>query len=130
MLLAILNRLDNMDVLYSFIGVNQKFDRLARDIAFTQSVDLVTILSNEHNDSRNKSILDRFCFDVIPRIQHNIECLNLDPLSVDRVLCIGNYSKLHKLTLVNFQLEMASRIFNGILLFHSFLKIIKHKSIN
>jgi len=53
MLLAILNRLDNMDVLYSLIGVNRKLDRLAQDITFTQSVDLVTILSNERNDSRN-----------------------------------------------------------------------------
>jgi hypothetical protein len=114
-LLVILNKLNNIDVLYSLIGVNRKLDRLARDITFTQSVDLVAISSNEHNGSRNKSILDRFCFSIMPRIQHNIECLTLDPLSIDRVLCIGNYSKLHKLTLVNLQLEMGSRIFNGML---------------
>jgi hypothetical protein len=114
-LLVILNKLNNIDVLYSLIGVNRKLDRLARDITFTQSVDLVAISSNEHNGSRNKSILDRFCFSIMPRIQHSIECLTLDPLSIDRVLCIGNYSKLHKLTLVNLQLEMGSRIFNGML---------------
>jgi len=114
-LLIILNKLNNIDVLYSLIGVNRKLDRLARDITFTQSVDLVAISSNEHNGSRNKSILDRFCFSIMPRIQHHIEYLTLDPLSIDRVLCIGNYSKLHKLTLVNLQLEMGSRIFNGML---------------
>jgi hypothetical protein len=115
MLLAILNKLNNMDALYAFIGVDQKFDRLARDITFTQSIDLVTILSNEHNDSRNDLILDRFCFNILPRIQHNIECLTLDPSSIDRVFRIGNYPKLHKLTLVNLSLEMASRIFNDML---------------
>jgi hypothetical protein len=118
-----------MDVLYSLIGVNRKLDRLARDITFTQYVDLVTILSNESNDSRNKSILDRFCFDILPRIQHNIQSLTLDSLSIDRVFRIGNYSKLHKLTL-NLQFEMASRIFNGMLAYFSLFKINKPKSIN
>ncbi|CAF3472364.1 unnamed protein product [Rotaria socialis] len=124
MVLAILNKLNNMDVLYSLIGVNKKLDSLVRDITFTQSIDLVTISSNEHNDSRNKSILDRFCFDIIPRIQHNIESLTLDPLSIDRVLCIGNYSKLHKVALVNVQFEIASRIFNNE---SSFVRNFKHQ---
>ncbi|CAF3640832.1 unnamed protein product [Rotaria sordida] len=86
-------------------------------------VEELTISSNEHDDSRKKSILNRFCFDIIPRIQDNIERLTLDPLSTDRVLSIGSYSKLHKLTLVNFQLEMASRIFND----GSSFNIFKHK---
>ncbi len=130
MLLAIYNKLDNMDVLYSLIGVNRKLDRLARDITFTQCVDLLTILSNESNDSRNKSILDRFCFDILPRIQHNIQSLTLDPLSIDRVFRIGNYFKLHKLTLLNLQFEMASRIFNGMSAYFSLFKINKPKSVN
>jgi hypothetical protein len=115
MLLNILNKLSNIDVLYSLIGVNRKLDRLARDITFTQSLDLVTISSNKDNDSRNKSTLDRLCFDILPRIQHNIESLTLDPLLMDHVLRIGNYSKLHKINLVIFQLEVAFRILNGML---------------
>jgi len=130
MLLAIYNKLDNMDVLYSLIGVNGKLDRLARDVTFTQSVDLVRISSNEDNDSRNKSILDRFCFDILPRIQHNIQCLTLDALSIDSVFRIGNYPKLHNLTLVNLQFEVASRIFNGRSSFFSFFRINKPKPIN
>ncbi|CAF4348834.1 unnamed protein product, partial [Adineta steineri] len=70
-----------------------------------------TTLSNEHHNS----ILDRFCLLILQRIQHNIECLTLDSLSVDRVLRIGNYSKLHNLILVNLPIEMACRIFNGML---------------
>jgi hypothetical protein len=119
---AILNKLDNIDVLYSLIGVNKKLDKLAQDIIFTRSIDLVRISSNEDSHSRTNSILDRFCFDIIPRIQHNIQCLTLDSLSIDRVLRIGNYPKLHKVIVVNLQLEMASRIFNGML---SLLSIFK-----
>ena len=116
-LLIIMNKLSNIDILYSLIGVNRKLDRLARDITFTRSLDLVTISSNEDNDSINKLILNRFCFYIIPRIQQNIECLILYPLLIDRVLSIGNYPKLRKLTLVNLQFEMASRIFNGMFSF-------------
>ncbi|CAF3477094.1 unnamed protein product [Rotaria socialis] len=111
-LLVIYNKLNNMDVLYSLIGANRKLDRLARDITFAQSVDLLTILLNESNDSRNKSILDRFCYDILPQIQHNIESLTLDSLLIDHVFRIGNYSKLYKLNFFNLQFEMASRIFN------------------
>ncbi|CAF1368911.1 unnamed protein product [Adineta steineri] len=97
-----------MDVLYSCIGVNKKLDRLARDITFTQSINLVTTLSNEYDNS----ILDRFCLLILQRIQHNIQCLTFNSLSVERVLRIGNYSKLHKLSLVNLPIEMACHIFN------------------
>ena len=113
-LLTIFNKLNNIDVLYSLIGVNQKLDKVARDIIFTQSIDLVRISSNKDNNSKSNLILDRFYFDIIPRIQQNIECLTLDQLSMNRVLCIDNYPKLHKLTLVKLELEMASRILNGI----------------
>ncbi|CAF3531715.1 unnamed protein product [Rotaria socialis] len=90
----------------------KKLDRLARDITFTRSIDFVTILSNKKSKSRRNSTLDRFCVDIIPRIQHNIESLTLDRLSIDRVLRIGNYLKLWKLTLVNLSLKTARDIFN------------------
>jgi hypothetical protein len=114
MLVAIFNKLNNIDVLYSLIGVNQKLDRLARDISFTQSVDLLTISSNKDNHLRINSILDRFCFEILPRIRHNIECFTLDSFSIDRVLSIGNYPKLHTLTLINLQYEEASHLFIGL----------------
>ncbi|CAF5085868.1 unnamed protein product, partial [Rotaria sp. Silwood1] len=69
------------------------------------------ISSNEHNYSKMNSMLNRLCFHIIPEIQHNIQSLTLDPWSMNSVLTIGNYPSLHKLTLVNLKLEMASRIF-------------------
>ncbi|CAF3986799.1 unnamed protein product [Rotaria sp. Silwood1] len=106
------------------MGVNTKRDRLALDFTFTQFIDLTRILSNEQNNSGNKSIFDRFCYDILPQIQHNIECLTLDSLSIDRVLYIGSYPKLHKHTLVNLSLDMASHIFNNC---SSFVQIFKYQ---
>jgi hypothetical protein len=108
-LLNIFNKLNNMDVLYSLIGVNRKLDRVARDMTFTKSLDLVRILSN---DLKINLIFDRFCSDIIPRIQHHIECLTVDLFSIDRVLRIGNYPQLHNLILLNLQYDTTSQMFN------------------
>ncbi|CAF4659972.1 unnamed protein product [Rotaria socialis] len=127
MLLTILNKLDNVDVLYSLIGVNQKFDRLARSIDFTQSLDLTTISSYGDDYSKIKSMFNRFCFYILPQIQHNIQCLTLDPWSMTNILSIENYPKLHKLTLINLKVEMANSIFctNS-----SFVSIFQHQISN
>jgi len=115
MLITILNKLNNIDVLYSMIEVNQKFDRLARDINFIQSLDFTTISSYEDDHSKINLMLNRLCSHIIPQIQDNIQCLTVDPWSMDSVLSIGNYSKLHKLKLVNLKVEMTSRIFYSML---------------
>ncbi len=97
------------------IGVNQKFDRLARDINFIQSLDFTTISSYADDYSKINLMLNRLCSHMIPQIQDNIQCLTVDPWSMDSVLSIGNYSKLHKLKLVSLKVEMTSRIFYSML---------------
>ncbi|UJR06917.1 hypothetical protein I4U23_011206 [Adineta vaga] len=111
-LLNIFNKLDNMDVLYSLIGVNRKLDRVARDRSFTEALDFVKISDNAKN-LEISFILDRFCLDIIPRIEHCIKCLTIDLFSIDRLLPIGNYSQLHKLTLNNVEYAIIYEMFNS-----------------
>ncbi len=99
----------------NYSTINQKFNRIVRDMNFTQSLDFTTISSNEDDPSKMNSILDQFCFHIIPQIQHNIQCLTVDLWSMDRILSIGNYFKLHKLILVNLTVKMAIRIFYSML---------------
>jgi hypothetical protein len=112
MLLIILNKLDYIDVLYSLRGVNKKFDKLIQDPSFSQSLNFSIASSNE----KNNSILDRFHLNILSEIQHNIECVTLEPSLIERFLYIVDYPKLHKITLVNLQLEIASRILTSMLL--------------
>ena len=111
MLLAILNKLNHIDVLYSLMGVNEKFHLIIQDPIFTQSLDFTVISSNEDNYSQINSILDRFCSYIIPRIQNNIQSLTVDQRSMDSLLSIGNYINLRKLTLANITIQTATRIF-------------------
>lgn len=57
-LLNILNKLHNLDVL------------------FTQSIDLTSILSNEKDNSKTNAIFNRFCSQILRRIHNNSFCLS------------------------------------------------------
>ncbi|CAF3935349.1 unnamed protein product [Adineta steineri] len=102
LVIMIWNKLNNFDVFYSFMGVNKRFDRLVRDVSYTRSIQLFDKDSNNNDCSLPDILLDRLCFDVLPQIHDNIECLTLEPLSMERILCAAQYSHLHKLPLVNF----------------------------
>jgi hypothetical protein len=112
MLLTILSKLNNIDVLHSLLGVNRKFDRLVQNVNFIRSLDFTTITTNEDDYLKIHSMLKRFCFHIIPRIEHKIQCLTLDSWSMNSILCIGDYPNLRKLILVNLKVETAGRIFH------------------
>jgi hypothetical protein len=116
-LLHILKKLNNFDVLYSLVGVNEKLDRLACDTSFTRLVDLITIESNRVTDCRSNAVLNRFCIEILPRINDKVESLTLHGCFLPRVLHATNYLHLRKLVIINLELSMACRIFHGIL-FH------------
>jgi len=113
LLIMIWNKLNNLDVFYSFMGVNKRFDKLVRDIIYTRSIQLVDKDSNHNYCSLSDTLLDRFCFYFLPQIHENIECLTLEPLSMERILCAGQYPHLHKLTLVNFGHQSTRHYFTG-----------------
>ncbi len=115
LLLTIFKKLNNFDVLFSLLGVNQKLDNVACDMNFTRAVDLLTISLNEVSDSRTNAILDRFCMYILPRIHEKVECLTIEACFLHRVIHACNYLNLRKLTLVNLELNMACHVFNGML---------------
>ncbi len=102
-LLKIFKKLNNTDVLYLISGIHEKLDSVIHDPVFTQSIDLSTA----------NTIFSRFCSDILPKIHHKVECLTLQGSSLDDVLHAGNYPSLSKLTLLNFNLDLASLVFSG-----------------
>jgi hypothetical protein len=114
-LLTIFKKLDDFDVLYSLVAVNQKLNNVACDINFTRAVDLKTISSNEGDDVRNNAILDRFCMYILPRIHDNVECLTVQACFLQHALYADHYLNLRKLSLVNLELKMTFCIFKSTL---------------
>lgn len=114
-LLTIFQKLDNIHLLFSLLGVSPKLDKIVCDITCTQSIDLSTLLPNDANDSRNNAILDRFYTRILPRIHNNVESFIVHASSLQHILRASYYSNLRKLTLVNLAIDMVPRFFNSML---------------
>jgi hypothetical protein len=114
MLIGILRKLNNIDVLYSLSGINNcRLYRLAIANIFTNTLNFVTATSNDNYNSISDPILDRFCVDILPQIGDNIKCLILEPLSMERILLATHYPNLTKLKIFNFGQDILLRYFTG-----------------
>ncbi|CAF3511629.1 unnamed protein product [Rotaria socialis] len=67
------------------------------------------------------SLSDRFCSQILPKIHHHIEWLNVESPSMARILLSTNYPNLYGLGLYNLEQEMTEHLFSDhILLLHTF----------
>jgi hypothetical protein len=121
-LIIILKKLGNVDVLYSLFGINnQRIDTLINNDLFTNVLNFVITSIIDHK-------LDRFCMYISPQRHHCIKKLILDSTSMERILLAGNYPNLTSLELFNFGQETVFRYFTGKFLTYSYLS--KCKKIN
>ncbi len=103
-LLIILKKLNNIDVLYSLLDINNgRLNILAQENTFTNILNFVSIDDN--------SLIDRFCSYILPRIHHNVKCFILDPVRIIPILLATDYPNLTKLIIAHFQQEIALNCF-------------------
>ncbi|CAF3298665.1 unnamed protein product [Rotaria sp. Silwood2] len=111
-LIIILKKLDNMDVLYSIMNVgNQRLDNLVLEKTFTKTLNFVLTTSNDDIFSIDDSILNRFCINILPRIDHNVKSLILESVSMERILLAADYPNLTELKIFNFNEPIFARYF-------------------
>ncbi|CAF1364748.1 unnamed protein product [Rotaria sordida] len=126
-LLMILKRLDNINVLYSLMGTfDGQFDILLQDNIFTNTLNMISRSSTDNDDddiySIDDQILDRFCIDILPKIHHNVKHLILESMSMKRILLAGNYPNLTSLKLFNFGQNIALNYFTDKSIFQHIFK--------
>jgi len=121
-LLIILKKLDNIDVLYSFFGINnERLDTLVKDGIFNNILNLVKTSSIPDNK------LDQFCTYILPRNHNYIKKLILDSTSIESILLAGDYPNLTSLELFNFGYEIVFHYFTGKCITYSrVIKMRKH----
>jgi len=98
-LMIIFKKLDNVEVLYSLMNINMRFNKIVRDPTFTSQIALMKQNSSTNLTSPLSDIvLDRFCLKILPQIHEKIKSLKLETLSMERVLlAVNNYPNLHQL---------------------------------
>jgi hypothetical protein len=80
---------------------------------FTSHLTLLRRSSNGLIYPMNNITLDRFCSQILPKIDHKIKWFNLESLSMERILLAVSYPNLSGLGLFNIEHEIAKRLFIG-----------------
>ena len=112
-LLLILKKLSNIEVLYSLLGVNMRFEKIASDPIFTEHLSLIKRSTNGVIVPLDDPIFGRFYSKILPKIHHKIKWLDLEPLSMEHILLAVDYPNLHELSLFDIERELAVRLFRG-----------------
>ncbi|CAF1663445.1 unnamed protein product, partial [Rotaria sp. Silwood1] len=115
-LYIILKKLDNIDVLYSLLDVdNQRLNMIVKEKTFTNTLNFVLTTSTDEILSITDPILDRFCISILPKINHNVKSLILGSESMERIYLAADYPNLTELKLFNFTDKIASCYFTDCL---------------
>ncbi|CAF2503244.1 unnamed protein product [Rotaria sp. Silwood2] len=94
-LLIILNKLNNIDVVYSLLDINNgRLNVLAQENTFTNILKFISI--------DDICLIDRFCTDILPIIHHNVKCFIFDPVIMERILLATKYPNLSELKIFHF----------------------------
>jgi hypothetical protein len=105
-LLIILKKLNNIDVLYSLLDINNgRLNILAQENTFTNTLKFDSI--------DDISLINRFCIDILPIIHHNVKCFILDPVIMKRILRATDYPNLTELKIFHFQQEIVLKHFTS-----------------
>jgi hypothetical protein len=112
-LIFILRKLSNIEVLHSLIGVNQRLNRIAYDSIFVNNLTLFERSSNDSIHPLPHSIFERFLREILPSIHHRIQWVNLEPTSMESTLLAANYPSLQALALYDVDVEKALSLFTG-----------------
>jgi len=110
----IFKKLDNMDVLYSLLGVdNQRLDTMVLDKTFTKSLNFVLRTTTDDLMPIIGSMLDRFCIDILPKIDYNVKSLTLHSEFMESILLAAYFPNLSELRLYNVNKNTISRYFTS-----------------
>ncbi|CAF5148255.1 unnamed protein product, partial [Rotaria magnacalcarata] len=112
-LLIIFEKLNKLSVLYSLAGVNKRLNVIVHSPNFTSRLNLLRCLSDHSIRSLPKRRLERFCSQILPEIHHKIKWLNLEPISIKRILLSTTYPALYGLGLYCNNIEDAMSLFTS-----------------
>ncbi|CAF4465093.1 unnamed protein product [Rotaria socialis] len=95
------------------MGVNMRLNQILRDSIFTSCLTLLRVVSNNRICPLPDTVLDRFCLEILPKIHNQIKWLNLESLSLERILLTIDYPNLSGLGVYNIDEKTAISVFKG-----------------
>lgn len=119
-LLILLKKLSNVQVLYSLFGINQRLNAVVRDPTFTSRLTLFErltdpngFISDHYINPLSDSIISRFYLQILPAIHQKIKWLDVEPTCLERVFRATNYPYLCRLGIYGIDIETALSLFTS-----------------
>ncbi len=114
-LLIIMKRITYAEVLYSFLGVNKRLDKLARSLTCTKCLDFSSISSTPEFpfDNYNVQVVDRYCRFILPEIDQKLEELIINQWWMKDILFTGQYPNLRRISIRDYWPHLLSRDLTG-----------------
>ncbi|CAF3537285.1 unnamed protein product [Rotaria socialis] len=112
-LLLVLTKLDNIDVLYSLLGINnRRLDVIVQEKIFTDVLSFVSISNLTEEISPISALaLNRFRNGILPRIHKNVKSFIVESDSFECILGAATYPNLTQLKIFNLNKAFISRYF-------------------
>ncbi|CAF1626699.1 unnamed protein product [Rotaria sp. Silwood1] len=105
MLLIILSKLDMVDIFYSLVDLNKRFNQLVFDPLYIHHLDLRSKTFKKHNSSVDNQVFDQIRTKVLPRIHYKVNKITVTLPFMEFIFNTVDYPQLHSLSIVNFQQE-------------------------
>lgn len=113
-LFIIFKKLDNMEVLYSLYGIDhQRLDFFLQHETFAHTLNFTCTTLIDDVLPIADIMFNRFCIDILPKMNHCVRSLIVESGSMERVLLAGDYPNLTQLQIFNFDEEVVARYFTG-----------------
>jgi hypothetical protein len=113
----IFKKLNMIDVLYSLVDVNRRFDRLALDSLYIHDLNMTdTMIINSFYKqpcSIDTQVISKICETILSSIHHQVHELTIEECSMKSILT-GNYPQLYSLSLINFREQILYQCLTGI----------------
>ncbi len=114
LLMIIFEQMNNVEVLYSLFGINERLDLILQDPIFTNRLNFLKWSRKRFlNIFSSDVILDRFCLQILPSVREKIQWLDLESSSMKQILCAADYPNLYGLGLFNIEEELVKSLFTG-----------------
>ena len=96
-IVMILKKLANVEVLYSLMDINRRLNKIIHNSIFTRNLNLIRPIDLTLREPYR--LLDRFSFEILPQIHDQIQFLSVDTATMECFLLQGEYCHLRELAI-------------------------------
>ncbi|CAM2725326.1 unnamed protein product [Rotaria socialis] len=115
LLIFVFKQMNNVEVLYSLFGVDERIDSILQDPMFTNRLNFLKWSSKKFLNIFSPDIIfDRFCLQFLPAVRDKIQWLGIDSSSMKQILHATHYPNLHGLGLFNIEAETIKSLFTDV----------------